>query len=484
MIKRLINKYKALPVSAKAAGWFLVCSIVQNGARFLTMPFLVRMLTAEDYGIYSVFISWTNILINITTLNMGYAVVNNAMLKYPDRRAEYVSAAQSISIASTVVVFAVYVVFGRLLNPIIGLPVEYIITIFVMLLFYESFIIQTSRQRYEYKYIHFTIATAAYSVVYMVIPLIAGYIAPQEKRLSAVIYGGAAVQFLFGLGFTLYNYFKGKTFFNKEFWAFALKFNLPLIPHYLSSIVLGESDRIMIRNIIGSAQAGIYAFIYMISIIMNIVSQAVSGALVPQLYNSLKKRDVKQIRSVVNLLLAVFGGMILVFTAVAPEFIKVFATPEYYEGIKLVPVIALSTYFTFLYGFFVNVEYYCEKSVFVAIASVVTAASNVALNALLIPIFGYYAAGYTTLFCYILYSLIHYVFMRLVCKKNLDGLRVYDDKAILLISMGVVLAIVVMMLIYDYLILRYAVLVGLLAAALINRKKLAAKLSQVREKKI
>lgn len=483
MIKRLII-YKNLPIPAKAAVWFLICSVVQNGAKFFTMPFLVRMLTTEDYGIYSVFMSWYNILLNTVTLNMGFAVVNNAMLKYPDRRFEYVSSAQSISITSTFIFFIIYCLFSKTLNPIIRLPAEYITAIFISLLFWESFLIWTARQRYEYRYISLTIVTAVYSAAYLAVPIVLGYIVPQEQRLSAIIYGGVFVQTAFGLGFALYNYLKGKNFFCKEFWTFAIKFNLPLIPHYLSSIVLGESDRIMIRNIIGSAQAGIYSFIYIISMIMNIVSQSVSGAMLPKMYDSLKKRDTARLRFVVNLLLMVFGEFVLGFTAVAPEFIKIFATEEYYDGIKLVPVIVLSTYFVFLYGFFVSVEYYCEKSVFVTVASVVTAISNVLLNAILIPIFGYYAAAYTTLFCYILYCFMHYMFMRLFCVRQLDGMVIYDNKAILIISVCVVLAAFIMLAIYEFWLLRYAFFAVLLAAAWMSLKKISADLLPIKEERL
>lgn len=36
-------------------------------------------------------------------------------------------------------------------------------------------------------------------------------------------------------------------------------------------------------------------------------------------------------------------------------------------------------------------------------------------------LYPYYAAGYTTLICYIVFSLYHYYFMRKICKKEFDG---------------------------------------------------------------
>ena len=50
---------------------------------------------------------------------------------------------------------------------------------------------------------------------------------------------------------------KGKAFYIRDYWRFALAFNIPLIPHYLSSQILNQADRIMIGNMIGKGEAAI-----------------------------------------------------------------------------------------------------------------------------------------------------------------------------------------------------------------------------------
>ena len=73
----------------KVAFGFLVCQAVQSGCKFLSMPFLVRLLTSEQYGTYSVFLSWLQIITLFATLNLHGGVFNNAMYKYPDHRSNY-----------------------------------------------------------------------------------------------------------------------------------------------------------------------------------------------------------------------------------------------------------------------------------------------------------------------------------------------------------------------------------------------------------
>lgn len=481
MKKGLLEKYRGLPLSVKAGFWFTVCSAVQNGASFLSMPFLVRLLTTEEYGIYSVFRSWINIISIFATLKMCTEVFNNAMYKYPDRRDEYTSAAQSVSITGVTICFIVYLALKDVWNVVFGLPGKYSLLIFIQLFFTESYAVWTAKQRYEYRYMNMVISTVAFSLLYFVMPILAGYMSDGNTRLSAVIYAGVAVQVCFGFGFMVFNFFKGKCFFNREYWKFAIGFNLPLIPHFLSSVILGESDRVMIKNIVGPSEAGIYSFVYTIAIAINIVTEAIRNAIVPIVYDALGKKDFKAVKSAVNILLIAVGGFILMFSAVAPEFIKLFATTEYYGAIKLVPVISLSSFFGFLYTVFSNVEFFFEKNKLVAIASVAGAAANIFLNALLIPIFGYYAAGYTTFLCYGLYALIHYAFMRRVCREKLDGMEVYDEKTVLVISALVILAAFFMLMIYDYWLIRYGALLACLAVIAVKRKKITDLLASIKK---
>ena len=55
--------------------------------------------------------------------------------------------------------------------------------------------------------------------------------------------------------------------------------------------------------------------------------------------------------------------------------------------------------------------------------------------------FGYYAAGYTTLLCFIIYATFHYYFMRKICFSELNGkepfsLKVYLSIAFIFIVLG------------------------------------------------
>ena len=81
----------------------------------------------------------------------------------------------------------------------------------------------------------------------------------------------------------------GKTFYSKKYWLYALKFNLPLLPHYLSQTVLYGSDRIMISRYINDDAAGIYSLAYSVAMIMTMFNTAMSQTMGPWMYRKIKE---------------------------------------------------------------------------------------------------------------------------------------------------------------------------------------------------
>lgn len=42
----------------KAAFWFTVCSFLQRGISMIATPIFTRLLSTENYGLYSTYLSW------------------------------------------------------------------------------------------------------------------------------------------------------------------------------------------------------------------------------------------------------------------------------------------------------------------------------------------------------------------------------------------------------------------------------------------
>ena len=103
--------------------------------------------------------------------------------------------------------------------------------------------------------------------------------------------------------------------------------------------------------------------------------------------------------------------------------------------------------------------------------SALAAIVKILMNLAIIPGFGYIAAGYTTLICYILLSLLHYGYTRRICKKEIGGASVYDVKTMLLLSAGMLGMMFICLMLYNNTLLRYAIIaVGLVLVFCFRRK--------------
>ncbi len=160
----------------------------------------------------------------------------------------------------------------------------------------------------------------------------------------------------------------------------------------------------------------------------------------------------------------------LALVAIAPEAVRIFAPKSYYDAIYVIPPVAMSVFFMYAYDIFAKFQFYYEKTKFVMIASSMSAVLNLALNYIFIKLFGYYAAGYTTLFCYAAYTIAHYVFMNKICRDYLDGYRVFDEKILISITGVMLVCGFIMLFLYNHIYIRYGVIIIVLICCWIQRK--------------
>ena len=141
--------------------------------------------------------------------------------------------------------------------------------------------------------------------------------------------------------------------------------------------------------------------------------------------------------------------------ALGPEIIMIVSSKPYYDARWVIPPVACAIFFKMLYPLFSTVEFYYEKTGFVMIASSIAAAANVILNYIFIRKYGYLAAGYTTLGCYILYSAAHYVFQKRIAREHNIDKALLDMRYIVILSMAMLAVMIIMLFLYPHPLLRY-----------------------------
>ena len=470
MLSKLVQKYKLIPAAAKVSLWFAVCSVVQKGISLITVPLFTRLLTTEQYGEFSVYQSWYQIISIFATLNLSYGVFLKGMQKYPNERDKYTSTMQILSTGVTLLLFCVYLPFKDNINELTGLSTLLMMTIFAECLAAPALAFWSVRQRYEFKYVALVSVTIGVAVISPVLGLIAVKLT-DEKGIARIL-SVALVNVCVGLFFYILNLTRGKQIFNKTYWKFALQFNLPLIPHYLAQIILSHSNRIMIERMFGETEVAIYSVAYSFSMIMNIVTNSINSSYIPWTYQNLAKKNIEPLKKNTSLLLLGVAALSILPVLVAPELMRVIAPPEYAEGVWIIPPVSTSVYFTFLYCLFGNIDFYFEKTKFVMLSSVTGAIINIGLNLLLMPRFGYMVTGYVTMVCYMFYAVAYYLFTRRLCRKKLNMNSVYNDKFILIVSVSYLGCTALAMSLYNFAVIRYAILLVTGIIIVIKKDKL------------
>ena len=423
-MKKLVAKYRSLPVQARAALWFAVCSAVQSGASFLAIPFLTRLMSQEQYGIVTLYNSWRQIVIIFATLNIYCAVFNNGMVKWRDERDHYLASMIGLTFVLVVIVGLVYSALQAPLTALFQLEPSFIWVMLIQIFATTVFSLWSARERFEYRYRKLVALTIIYAVVGQSVSIVCTWLTPDDSARAFVSIASLTVVLLvLAVVLALRCFIRGRAVADFRFWKHAVLFNLPLIPHYLATLVLGQADRIMISSINGSSEAAIYGVAYTIGLMVQIVTSAVSNAIVPWLYEKLEKRETVGVSALFELIILAVGLLNALIVFVAPEFMALVGPSSYQSGIYVIPPVAASMLFTFVYGLFAYVEFFYEKRLGVVIASTAAAVVNVIMNLWALPRFGFIAAAYTTLFCYGLLALGHYMYAKyLVERDGLSGL--------------------------------------------------------------
>lgn len=483
-MKSLLKKYFNMSVVAKASIWFLFCTIIQKTLALITTPIFTRIMSSEQYGIYSTYLSITAILTVVLTLNFDTCAYMNgiAKMKTDEEKDKLASSLLLLTTIITVSFSFLVILFRRTISNWLGIPSNLIIVMLVEILFIPPVKFWMVKQRFSYKYISLVIVTLGMLLLNNIIGIIFVLNAENNQAFYRVL-SIALIQMLFGI-FFLVKYFKKSGMQEiTKYWKYGLRLNIPLIPHGLSLIILSSSDRIMINSMVGSIEAGIYGVAYSAGQIINAIKLSFVDSIRPWIYEKLKQKDYKKIKQNCKVMLLVNIFLTFIIVGLAPEIIFVLAGKKYYNAIYIIPPVAVSSYFTFIYNICAIVEIYYEKNKRVMIASVIAAMTNLILNYLLIPYFGYLVAGYTTLIAYIILCILHFGFLNRICKKEMDNNRIMDVKSIIIMSIFVIIGMIIFTILYSYIIMRYLVVLIMIIGCYLSRKKIMNLMKELRKTK-
>lgn len=390
----------------------LLCTIILQGLAFFTIPIFSRVLGTNNFGIVSVYTTWSTLAATILPLQINASLVV-ARRSYPDEKQNdfqssvMILALFSYCILSGVVLIIVALILG---NHQLNIGMTAAILIYGWGIFCINFL--NSKFTYEFKAKHNALLSIFVSLFSISLSLFLIILFPKNINFWGRIIGLACVYGICGINIPLYIIRKSTVMFDLSYAVFALPICIPIIFHSLANLILAQSDRIMLQTIVSNKEVGIYSLTYSFCSVISIIWGALNNSYAPFFHEYIKNKEYKQIRKSTLNYTELFTVICIGFILLSREVYCVFAESEYWEGLSFLPFLVFGHYFIFLYSFSINYEIAIKKTTMIAINTVIAAICNILLNSILIPIFGMLGAVSATVVSYFIQFLIHFIYAK------------------------------------------------------------------------
>lgn len=412
---------------------FTLASLLLRAVGFLSTPIFSRLMDPSEYGMYNTYLAFEGMFYLLIGLAL-HSSIQNAKYEFAGKLNEYISSILVIVFASLFSWLIGVNIFYGVLQNIMGLN-RLLLNILVIHSFASSIIqILQAKLTTEYNYKKYVIVSLLNAVLnVMISALLIVTCLQQDKSLARIL--GTFIP-ITGISVVIIAQFfrLAKPKVNRQYWKFALTYSLPIIPHGISQILLGQFDRIMIQRIISSYASGLYSFAYSLNGISATVTNAMQTVFTPWFYMQMNENSeeafekIRKTSSRYMFALLGYSSLVMLFS---PELLGILGPEEYSEAKYVCIPILMGCFFSSLYSIPTQVEYYHKKTGYIAISTVMIAALNMVLNMIFIPQYGYIASAYTTVVSYMAYFIAHYFL-----SVKIQGRNLFDGKVIIGVSVG------------------------------------------------
>lgn len=446
MVKKEMANSERNAKALKSGIWYLLANLVVKAMALITTPIFTRLLTKEQFGEYSNFLSWSFIAIIIITMKMEASLIS-AKYDYGNRLHQYNLSSLGLTAVSTLLWILLIFLFPNFFSELTGVKIAYLYYMAIYCFFYAVIHFFQITERFFYRYKKTVAVGIIVSISSAVVPII--LVSNMEDKLTARVIGGVVPTIVIGL-FLLYYFIEKGRRIDFSVWPYALKICIPYIPHLLSLQVLHSVDRVMITRICGPEDNALYSVGSTCGHLVTLLIVSLNSALGPWLADMLHEKNYEQIHKVSKYYVLIFCLCAIPMMLLAPEILLIMGGKGYIEAVDVMVPVSLGCVCQFLYTMYVNVEQYEKKTVGMAFASVAAALLNYTLNLWLIPIYGYISAAYTTLAGFLFLLLIHMYLVR-----RIGMWMVYNNVFIIIVVVAMICIGLLIDLTYDHLILRY-----------------------------
>ena len=403
-----------LNLPAKASAASIISSAVSKGGALLFTPFFTRLLTPEEYGSYSLFYSYLSVILIFATLDICGAVFFRACQKYKGCERQLMRSALYLILFSSGITLGVFLLYTKLPG---GVELFAGSSLLLALYVLSSAVVNLylARLKFLYKYKLPTLVCAMQSILAPLISIAAlsAYPISGEGRVFIKVADGllvtaaVAIPALFIILFSdgVFGIFKPSF----EMAGYLLRLALPLLPYYVSMLLISSADKIIIGAALPQDELGRYSLAYSLGWAIPGLIGGACQVLSPWVMRKVAAGNYEKVRRVCSAATSITGLSILTLLSIAPEAMRVAAPSSYGEGLFTVYPVALSAIPFFLASVNTSLSISKERVLPLTITGLSIGALNLGLCLILIPKFGTGAGAVITFLSYLCLFLLGWV---------------------------------------------------------------------------
>lgn len=377
----------------------------------LILPFLTAYINPEEYGIISMFTTFSTFVQPVFQLGLsaGITPVYFEQKKESDKNRVIFFAFIILLISSLLMLAICFIGRSYLSEKIIGIAgYENLFFIFMGSVAIASLEVPfLYKYQFEEKALRFVIITAVTSVVWYGILYI--LIIHEGMGVSGYITG-----LLISEIFRFIAYFGGVkiSFQNMKNWLRIskrlLKISFPFVPSFFSLYVLQQIGRIILQAEYGLEATGIYSVGINIGSAINIVIGGIITAWTPFFlsFQNKTKEESEILGKITTLYLFVVGTITLCFFSFSKPVVLMMVDEAFYESYSVVGMYACSLFFNGLFSFLLPPLYYANETKYISLLQIPAAVIAVFISKGLIALWGIRGAGVSIAMNYLILALI------------------------------------------------------------------------------
>lgn len=361
---------------------------------FLLLPLYTSKLSPEEYGTYDFFVTLSVFLLPIITLLM-----EESMFRF------LIDAEDEKSKKRIVTATIAYTIFGSVIFTIIAALImsfmhyEYTL-VFIMFMISNILIgLSNALSRGMGKIKLYSLSNFILGVSTIILNIV--FIVSFKLGVNGLLWSNVianSVTAIFILAKLHLMRYVNKEDLNRKVLSKMIRYSVPLVPNNLSWVIISLSDRLMLTQMVGTAQNGIYSIANKFPNIVYTCYGFFSTAWKESAAKILKEDDKESYynsiyKDVKNFLKATVIGLI----AVMPFAFPILVDSSYNEAYIYIPILVISIYYTNMSNFFGGIFGAYKDTKIMGTTTIVSAIINIVINLLFIPKFGIYAAVFSTL---------------------------------------------------------------------------------------